>query len=303
MNLKVIRLDTSSYHKNNFRQEEKKRIESLAHVQMTNQINEADIVISTSYSNINDLLSYKDQIKLIIHPNSGHDNYQYEVVKQLDVPIILGNQIRAQAVAQYVLSTLNEKYNPIPIQKQWDKARQFKRTPLWNANVLIVGKGHVGTILGQSLGPLVKELHFSDPLKGINFQGDLSKVDIIILACGLNSSSKHLIDKDFLKKCSSSLFLINPARGALVNLMDLFDFLKSNENSHAQLDCFEKEPFDIASLPQNAKGTSHIAGVYEGLDEAIIDFEYKIIKSFLNNKIEDYQELRLDTFSQEHFLA
>ena len=84
MNLKVIRLNTSSYHKSNFKLLEKKRIESLSQVQMTDKIDEAQIVISTSYSNIEKLLPYKNQIKFIIHPNSGYDNYSYDLTKKLN---------------------------------------------------------------------------------------------------------------------------------------------------------------------------------------------------------------------------
>jgi len=301
MNLKVIRLNTSSYHKSNFKLLEKKRIESLSQVQMTDKIDEPQIVISTSYSNIEKLLPYKNQIKFIIHPNSGYDNYSYDLTKKLNVPIILGNEIRAQAVAQYVLSALMKTYNPIPIQEKWD--RQFDRRPLWQSKALIIGQGHVGKILGQSLKGIVKELHFNDPYKGVRCDISLSSFDIIILACGLNSSSKHLVDKNFLDQCSSSVFLINPARGGLIKTDDLFKFLADNQQANAQLDCFEKEPFDLCLLPQNAKGTSHIAGVYDGLDDAIIDFEYSVIKSFLDANLDYYQDQRLDTFSKEHFLA
>ena len=47
------------------------------------------------------------------------------------------------------------------------------------------------------------------------------------------------------------------------------------------LDVFEREPFDESwhHFPQVWK-TSHIAGVYSGLDEAIIEFEENILKEF-----------------------
>jgi phosphoglycerate dehydrogenase-like enzyme len=112
--------------------------------------------------------------------------------------------------------------------------------------------------------------------------GQLSKARIVIACCSLNSSSRHLFDESFFHNAHPELIFINGARGQLVKENALKEFLLSHSSAQAFLDVFEREPFDESwhHFPQVWK-TSHIAGVYSGLDEAIIEFEEKTLKEFM----------------------
>lgn len=59
----------------------------------------------------------------------------------------------------------------------------------------------------------------------------------------LTNETEHIIDKDVFKKMKKNAFLINTARGALVNEADLLDALKHGEIEGAGLDVFEGEPY------------------------------------------------------------
>ena len=242
-----------------------------------------DILITNTHTNF-DLLSHEqvENLKLVIHPNSGYDNFPIDFVKGLKAPIIIGSSIRAEAVSQYILSALFNHYSPISHHTQWDEKRKWPRKLLSDLKITIIGYGHIGKILHATLSPIVNDISIYDPFQNFT-QLDNKNSDVVILACGLNSKSRYIVDKNFLNAIKESALIINAARGELIKSKDLINFLKANEEAYAVLDVFEKEPnnfLDFTGL-LNIKLTSHIAGVYKNIDLHTINFEKTVVKDFL----------------------
>lgn len=240
------------------------------------------MLITNTHTNF-DLLSGEqvDKLKLILHPNSGYDNIPVDFVKGSKAPIIIGSTIRAQAVSQYILSALLNHFSPIPTQPFWDVDRKWPRRLISDLKVALIGYGHIGKILSATLTPMVKELAVYDPFE--NFIHPIHKnADVVILACGLNNKSRHLVDKNFLNQIREDALIINAARGELIKTQDLVNFLSANDEAYAVLDVFEKEPADFGVFRhlKNIKHTSHIAGVYKNIDQHTIMFEVNVIKDF-----------------------
>jgi D-3-phosphoglycerate dehydrogenase / 2-oxoglutarate reductase len=88
--------------------------------------------------------------------------------------------------------------------------------------------------------------------------------DIISLHCPLLPETRQLINADSIARMKPGALLVNTARGALVNEVDLVTALKTGKLSGAGLDVFEKEPLPTDSplrgLP-NVLLTSHSASV------------------------------------------
>jgi len=70
----------------------------------------------------------------------------------------------------------------------------------------------------------------------------LSSVDFVSLHCPANSENRHLINMDRLRQMKSTAFLVNTARGSLVNEKDLVAALDAGVIAGAGLDVFEAEP-------------------------------------------------------------
>jgi D-3-phosphoglycerate dehydrogenase len=299
--MQIIRTDFSAYFPSDFEQREKSlfeneglgsymKAEDFLEKNLLDQSDEL-IVISNTQTDFNKWPKQMwDKTKLLIHPNSGYDNFSAQWVESVGFPIVVGHEIRAQAVAEYCLSTFLQRVAQVPQQNKWSKERQFPRDLIQGQNVLIVGLGHIGGRIKNWLESLGARVQVFDPYKG-HFQLDLAQSKTVILACGLNPSSQHLIDKAFIQELPKAFTLINAARGGLIKTNDLVQALKNDPESCAYLDVFEKEPADLEELTKttNLFATSHIAGVYTGLNERMLEFEKQVIKHFLSLDLPSFQ--------------
>ncbi|BDA79154.1 dehydrogenase [Leptospira kobayashii] len=105
----------------------------------------------------------------------------------------------------------------------------------------------------QSLADLGLDIHFASK------EEIYSRSDVISLHVPAYKLTKELINKESLKFFKPESFLINTARGELVNEKDLYESLKQGKIAGAALDVFEKEPYngDFISL-DNVILTQHM---------------------------------------------
>jgi glyoxylate reductase len=76
----------------------------------------------------------------------------------------------------------------------------------------------------------------------------LAESDFVTIHTTLNDASRHLMNKEHFQKMKKTAFLINTARGAVVNERDLVAALKKGVIAGAGLDVFEKEPLGASPL-------------------------------------------------------
>ena len=297
LDLTITRTDVSPYQAQNFVKFEEKMVTDLGFKYSLSE-KAPHILFTNTLTDMWQLHKRIDlnQLRLIVHSNSGYDNFPLSFIEQSRVSIVLGNEIRANAVCEYTLAQLFERFSSTPHKPQWDLKRAFKRRRIKDLTCLVIGKGPIGNQLLNTLHSLGCEPLSYDPYKGPTAPlEDLVKVcDVILLAASLNQTSFHMINEKILNLCKPDLTIINPARGSLINTSDLIIFLNKHPHSFAYLDVFEKEPRDLPELEilPNVKLTSHIAGVFDQLDQAIIQFEKSVL--------EDFSALNLPAFRQKY---
>jgi glyoxylate reductase len=118
----------------------------------------------------------------------------------------------------------------------------------------IVGMGAIGTALAEravafgmdvvyhNRRPVAPDIEARLGARLVDLDELLSTSDVVSLNCPYTADTHHLIDADALRAMPRSAFLVNTARGAIVDESALVDALRSGEIAGAGLDVFEREP-------------------------------------------------------------
>ena len=114
----------------------------------------------------------------------------------------------------------------------------------------------------------------------------LSEADFVSLHCPSTKETKGLINKQTISKMKPSAYLINTARGDIVNENELVEALKENKIMGAGLDVYEKEPIIHKDLVQlkNVFLLPHLGSATTETREAMGLRVFDNINAFFNNK-------------------
>lgn len=299
----VIRTHTSPYQAPDFLKLEEKLIHARPELSYRRPEN-ADgqtptILITNTHTQLRDLPPELLKLtKLIVHPNSGYDHFRDEQAFWASIPLVVGHEVRAQAVAEYSLACLFQGLSDLPQHLSWNHQRLWDRSLLKNKSVWVFGYGHIGKIVCTVLSALGVKVTVVDPYASSPYptlrnwkEGEVDQAAAVIVCCSLNPTSFEMFNDEFFSSVSSRLIFINGARGKLVRESSLRDYLQAHPKAFAFLDVFAEEPFkdNWYHFPQVWK-TSHIAGVFNGLDQAILDFELDVIDHFLQLSANDFSQ-------------
>lgn len=132
---------------------------------------------------------------------------------------------------------------------------------LYGRKAGIIGMGNNGRMLAERLHAFGMEIYAFDkfPVRGMDYirhrfagkDGDtidpiLTGCDFVILTLALTDETYHLFDAEAFRKMKKDAFLVNIARGGIVDTNALLEALRSGEIGGAGLDVLEEEP-----LPQD----------------------------------------------------
>jgi D-3-phosphoglycerate dehydrogenase len=158
----------------------------------------------------------------------------------------------------------------------WDKP-QYRGTELFRKTLGLVGFGRIGRRVQELVAPLQMKILVFDPLvrdehlpPGVIRVGGLEDLltesDIVSLHCPLTEQNRHLIGKKQLGMMKPTSWLINTARGEVVDERALILALQEGKIAAAGIDTFQKEPpADLQTLGNAGKLvlTPHTAGATE----------------------------------------
>ena len=154
---------------------------------------------------------------------------------------------------------------------RWQRS-QLMGTELRGKTLGIAGLGRVGREVVIRARAFGMQVIAHDPFISKDVASELGtelvelddlcrRSDFISLHMPASSETRHIVDAARLMVCKPSAYIINTARGELVDESALVDALESGGLAGAALDVFEAEPPDASRLPQlaNVVATPHIA--------------------------------------------
>ncbi|MBW3085052.1 putative 2-hydroxyacid dehydrogenase [Austwickia sp. TVS 96-490-7B] len=118
----------------------------------------------------------------------------------------------------------------------------------------IVGMGQIGQAMARRAVAFGMDIVYTDEFeldaataealhaRKVDMDELLSTSDVVSLHCPLMDSTKHLINAESLKKMKKTAYVVNSARGPVIDEAALVDALKNGDIAGAGLDVFENEP-------------------------------------------------------------
>ena len=212
------------------------------------------------------IASLPTSVKLIVEAGTGFNNIDVPAAKERCITVCNVPAYSSDAVAQLVISYIMSLSCSLTQQQRkvergdkegWRSLGQLPHFEL-NGKVLglIGGSGSIGQKVAQIAVALGMQVLISSrttppegsgPIRVVGLNTLLTQSDFISIHCPLSDSTRGLIGKQQLQAMKPSSYIINTARGPIINEAELIEALKSSAIAGAALDVHEVEPLPITS--------------------------------------------------------
>jgi phosphoglycerate dehydrogenase-like enzyme len=243
----------------------------------------------------NDLVGLGKRLKFIQSIGAGTDQFPRDALGARDIRLASAAGVNANAVSEHAMALI------LALARRLPEARDNQHNRFWRGMIgdltqredelggktlLIVGTGRIGgrlAQLGKAFGMRVIGIR-SNPSAGTNGADEvhataelmrlLPHADFVALTCPLTPETQGLISARALAAMKRSAYLINVARGRVVDEVALIAALQTNEIAGAGIDVIYEEPLADNSplwrLP-NALITPHTAGETRRYEDNVLD--------------------------------
>lgn len=203
-------------------------------------------------------------LKVIGRSGVGYDNVDIEAATARKIPVIITPGANAQAVAEAAITfmlTLCKKVVHWDTQlKKGNWMSRFGKScgDLDGAVLGIIGLGNTGQKLAELIRPFGMTVIAYDPfiaeesaeeldVKLVEIDELMKQSDFVSIHASLNEASRVLINSEHLNFLKPGSYLINLARGGVIENLDiLYEALKNRRLAGVGLDVFEPEPPDVS---------------------------------------------------------
>lgn len=226
--------------------------------QVLERVQHADVVITNKVVLDTENLKQCLSLKLILISATGTNNVDLAQAKAQGITVCNCQGYGTSAVAQHTLmlmlalATSVIQYDHAVKQGEWNKSPifcllDFPIVELAGKTLGILGYGELGQAvakLAEAFGMkiIVGALPNRSTGNRVALSELLPQVDFLSLHCPLTEETRDLIDSKAFEKMKPSAFLINCARGGIVNEHDLATALRTGKIAGAATDVLSVEP-------------------------------------------------------------
>ncbi len=248
------------------------------------QLSEAQGLVVRTYTIVDEgFLDRAPKLRVIGRAGVGLDNIDLEACKRRGVRVVHTPDANTQAVVEYVLALMLDRYRPrtdIPMGADAEAFHNLRKTEvgtqLDQLTLGIVGFGRIGKRLGKAAHAIGMNLWVCDllpevelrkavdyPFEYVDHATLYAGCDVVSLHVDGRAGNRHMIDGDALKHLRDDCLFINAARGMLVEGDALARWAESNPRAGVALDVHDPEPPPPGSYPlyglPNVRLLPHIA--------------------------------------------
>ncbi|NVP25157.1 2-hydroxyacid dehydrogenase [Treponema phagedenis] len=263
---------------------------------------DADVVMIGSNPLPNEVIENAEKLKLLSVAFTGIDHVGQAACKSKNIVITnaagYSNESVAELVIGFAINLLRNMKAADEATRKGGTGKSLIGNELMGKTVGIIGAGRIGTRVAKLFKAFDCEVfaysnHESDELKKLGVKYfSLNEVmknsDIISLHLPLNDSTKGFISKEKIALMKENAFLINCARGPIVDNTALAEALNARKIRGAAIDVFDMEPPIPSDYPLlHAKNTILTPHVAYATDESMITrakIAFSNVYAWLNGK-------------------
>jgi len=245
------------------------------------------------------LLEKLPSVKMVATCGVGYDNLPLDYLKANGIKASNTPGVLNDAVCELAVGMLFGLLRRIPQAHEfvkstaWSKGLFTVTTTLAGKRVGIAGMGRIGQDLAKRLEPFKVKLAYTGPTqKELPYQyfPDIQSLaqasDVLFLACPANPETEKMIDSKVLDALGPQGYLINIARGSVVDEAALLVALQQKMIAGAALDVFENEPnpnVDFLNI-DNVLLTPHIGSATSETRQLMTNLAIDNLEAFYNKK-------------------
>ena len=258
------------------------------------RIAEADVLVCSGLWR-NEFIAQAPRLAFIQSISAGTDQYSRDALAAAGIRVASAQGLNERAVAEHAIALILAIARQIPQARDNQTAKKWRgmigdiskrEDELGGKTLEIAGMGRIGSrlaTLAKAFGMRVIATK-RDPSTGAaaadkvlgqdGLMQVLPEADFVVLTCPLTPQTENLINAKALAAMKPSAYLINVARGKVVNEPALIEALQANRIAGAALDCVWEEPLPATSVlwsMSNVLITPHAGGETRRFEDNVID--------------------------------
>ena len=269
----------------------------------------AEILVVNRVNIDEEIIKALPKLRYINTLGTGYNSIDIDAAKAHNISVcnvpLYCVQTVAQAVFAHILTLTN---NVVPISNfvhggEWDKAVKMNHGShpffeLYGKTLGILGYGNIGKAvsnIAEAFGMNViiysrNKKKLPENRKQVDIETLFSQSDVLSIHCPLTSETKGLVSEHLISLMKPTAFLVNTARGAIIDEVALTNALNNGKIAGAGLDVLSSEPPQENNPLLTAKNcniTPHIAWASKEARERLILVVAENIEAFQNGNLKN----------------
>ena len=261
---------------------------------------DCEILMTSKCRITRELMESCPKLKYIGVTATGYDNIDVAAAADLGIAVTNIPAYSTEAVAQHAIALLLELTNMTGMHSESVRKGDWFTSPdfcywkkplylLWGKSIGIIGYGSIG----KRVAEIARALGMTVNIYSWDREAAVTS-DVVSLHCPLTEENRKMINREFIESMKPGAFLINTARGGLVDEEALAEALRSGRLAGAGVDVLSAEPAK-ADNPliglDNCVVTPHIAWTPGDTRQKIIDILEANVLAWQEGKLLNRVEL------------
>lgn len=241
---------------------------------LTEKVRGKDALLSLLSTKVTkEVIDTAQDLQIVANYGAGYDNIDYTYAMKKGIAVTNTPHVSTEATAELTFAILLAAARRIPEGDMLCRTTGFNGwAPLfflgrevYGKTIGIVGLGAIGKAVAKRAKAFGMHVIYTGPNRKVDVENELSATyhtldellqtaDFITINCAYHPSLHHMIDEKRLRMMKRTAYIVNAARGPIINEEALANVLEENRIEGAALDVFEFEP----QITEKLKGLSNV---------------------------------------------